>query len=432
MIINSYGAAGQVTGSCHQVTSTQTFLFDCGLFQGTKEVDAQNTRTLPFDPASLDFVLLSHAHLDHCGRLPLLTKGGFRGPIYTTKATRDLAELILQDSAKIQQMQKVPLYSEADVEEVISLFYPIKERQEKTHGDTVFSFHPAGHLLGAHWIKVKTPHGTLAFSGDLGRYECLFYPQPEDLGQIDYLILESTNGAKINQPIKEGIKNLYEEVKKAIHEKRTVLIPAFSIGRTEEVLSSLVALALEENNTSFFETPIFVDSKLARSGLNIYHKYPFLHKISLQNLLPRNLYLWDLRETMAVKKEDPKILISASGMMEGGPILLHAKKYLPEESTSLFIVGYQGVETLGRRLLMGEKNVKINDSNILVKAKIIQISGLSGHADIGDLKRFVSSAQGLKNILLVHGEASSLEEVKSVFEEDYIVHIQKFNQPYEL
>lgn len=432
MIINSYGAAGQVTGSCHQVTSTQTFLFDCGLFQGTKEVDAQNTRKLPFDPSTLDFVLLSHAHLDHCGRLPLLTKGGFRGPIYTTKATRDLAELILKDSAKIQEMQKAPIYSQADVEDVLSLFYPIKEGQEKTHGETIFSFHPSGHLLGAHWIKVKTPEGTIAFSGDLGRYECLFYPQPEDLGNIDYLILESTNGARVTPPIKEGLKNLYEEIKKCIDERRTVLIPAFSIGRTEEVLSSLVGLALEENNVSFFETPIFVDSKLARSGLNIYHKYPSLHKIPLQNLMPKNLYLRELRETMALKKDDPKILISASGMLEGGPILFHAKRYLPDENTTLFIVGYQGIETLGRRLLMGEKNIKILNTDIEVKAKIIQISGLSGHADVNDFQRFVSSARGLKNIILVHGEPSSLEGMKSVFEGEYKVHIQKHNQPYEL
>ncbi|NLY37050.1 MAG: MBL fold metallo-hydrolase [Tissierellia bacterium] len=432
MIINSYGAAGQVTGSCHQVISTQTFLLDCGLFQGTKEVDAQNMRTLPFDPSALNFVLLSHAHLDHCGRLPLLTKGGFRGPIYTTKATRDLAELILRDSAKIQGMQRAPLYSEADVEDVISRFYPVEERQEKNHGDIIFSFHSAGHLLGAHWIKVKTPEGILAFSGDLGRYECVFYPQPEELGNIDYLILESTNGARITPPIKEGLKTLYEEIKKCIFEKRTVVIPAFSIGRTEEVLSALVNLALEETNTSFFETPIFVDSKLARSGLNVYHQYPSLHKIPLQNLMPRNLFLGDLRQTNSLKREEAKILISASGMMEGGPVLFHAKKYLPDERATFFIVGYQGEGTLGRRLLMGEKNIRILDTDIEVKAPIVQISGLSGHADINDLTRFVSTARGLKNILLVHGEPASLEGVKSVFDKDYKVHIQEFNQPFEL
>lgn len=432
MYVNSYGAAGQVTGSAHLISTTERFLFDCGLFQGTDEVEAQNKPHLPFDPSSLDFVLLSHAHLDHCGRLPLLTRGGFHGPIYTTKATRDLAELILRDSAKIQQKQASPLYSEADVEKTLSLFYPVKRDQEKTHGKTTFSFHLAGHLLGAHWIKAKTPEGAIAFSGDLGRYECPFYPQPEDLGQLDVLLLETTNGARVHPSLKEGLRNLYENVKRCIHENRTVLIPAFSIGRTEEVLSSLVRLAMEEGNTSFFRTPIFIDSKLARAGLQVYQKYASLHHIALSDLSPENLFLQELRQTQELKKEDTKIIISASGMMEAGPILFHAKKYLPDEQTTLFIVGYQGEETMGRRLQMGEKHLKILGEPIHVRAEIIEISGLSGHAGLHDLKRFVSSARGLQHLLLVHGEAQSLEDVKNEFQDAYSVHIQKYNEPYKV
>ncbi|HZK10547.1 MAG TPA: MBL fold metallo-hydrolase [Clostridia bacterium] len=432
MIIHSFGAAGQVTGSCHLVRSTQTFLFDCGLFQGTKEVDAQNTQDLPFDPSELDFVLLSHAHLDHCGRLPLLTQKGFSGPIYTSQASRDIVELMLRDSAKIQQMQKHPLYSEEDVDNTLSLLYPIEEGSKKTHGQTSFSFYPAGHFLGAHWIKVKTPEATIAFSGDLGRYDCPFYPQPYKLGRVDILLLEGTIGSRVHPPIKEGLNRLYKEVKKCIQKKETVLIPAFSIGRTEEILSTLVKLALEEENHSFFDIPIYVDSKLARNGLTLFHKYDNLHKMSLEHLAPDNLYLRDLKETASLKIEGPKILISASGMMEGGPIMVHAKKYLPDKETTVFIVGYQGEETLGRQILTGQKEVTILEADLEVQAKIIEIKGLSGHGDSKDLQRFVSSAQGLKTILLVHGEASSLQDLKEVFDKDYTVHIQKHNQPFEM
>lgn len=416
MKIISYGAAGQVTGSCHLVETGGTrFLFDCGLFQGTKKVDQQNLSPLGFDPKDLDFVLLSHAHLDHCGRLPLLVKEGFMGPIYTTKPTRDLAELILNDSAHLQSYQENPLYTLEDVEQTMHLFYTLSQEDILRIKGLEISFHHVGHLLGASWIKVKTPEKTIAFSGDLGRYESPFFADPVPLGEVDLLLLETTNAAKVSPSIADGLEDLYQKIREAYLSGRTILIPAFSIGRTEEILSGLSRLSWTKKDEIFREIPLNIDSSLAQAGLKVYKEHEDFHTIDLRDLNPPNLRLVSKEESFTLDKNtEAKVLLSASGMMEGGHILHHASSYLPDPSTLLIFVGYQGEETIGRRILEGEKNILIDKSPVHIGAEIVQIHGLSGHGDQRDLLRFLSTAEGLEGVVLLHGQPESMNEFESI------------------
>lgn len=420
MNIISYGAAEQVTGSCHWVeTSGHQFLFDCGMFQGPTKVDQQNLEPLGFDPRELDFVLLSHAHLDHCGRLPLLVKEGFRGSIYTTKATRDLAELILKDSAYLQSHQENPLYTLEDVEKTMTLFSPISQGESFRIGNLDVSYHFAGHLLGASWIKVRSPEGILAFSGDLGRYDSPFYYGPDPLEDVDILLLETTNGARINPSIQQGLQELYDEIKQGFLEERIMLIPCFSIGRTEEILAGLSQLAWSKKDDQFKSIPFFVDSALSQAGLKVYQEHADFHKINPKDLSPENLHLISREESFALdKNKDPKVFLSASGMMEGGHILHHAQHYLPDPRTLLFFVGYQGEETLGRKILEGESTVLINKSPVHISAEIKEIKGLSGHGDQKDLLRFLSTADRLKQLVLIHGVPETMLILKELLPKD--------------
>lgn len=416
MKIISYGAAGQVTGSCHFIEIAGTkFLLDCGLFQGPTKVDLQNLSPLGFDPKEIDFVLLSHAHLDHCGRLPLLVKGGFMGPIYTTPATRDLAQLILADSASLQEKSETPLYTLEDVEKTMTLFSPLPHKEILRKGKLEISFHYAGHLLGASWIKIKTPDTCFAFSGDLGRYNSPFYHDPEPLGDdVELLLLETTNANKHVPSIQQGLEDLYAEIRQAYLEQRTVLLPAFSIGRTEEVISGLSKLAFLKKDDLFKKIPFYVDSSLAHAGLKVFHEHTDLHTMDPRDLQSDNLHFIATEQSYALDKStEPKVLLSASGMMEGGHILHHAASYLPQASTLLLFVGYQGEETLGRRILEGEKSVLIGKSPVEVNAEIKEIKGLSGHADHEDLMGFLATASKLQRVILLHGEAQNM----TVFEE---------------
>ncbi len=426
MLIKSLGGAGQVTGSCHKIISSETFLLDCGLFQGPRRIQAQNYNNFPYNSREIDFVLLSHGHLDHCGRLPLLVKKGFSGPIYTTRATAEITRLMLYDSAKIQELLPNPLYSTSDVDKALSLIYPVEANKEIKHGNTYFSFQPSGHILGAHWIKVHTDGKIISFSGDLGRYDCPYYPRPQDIGRSDYLILESTIGPRLHPPLEESLISLYREVSKNIEKRRQILIPAFSIGRTQELVSSLVEEAQKEANQDFFKTPIIVDSRLAIEGFRLFKDYPSLHRISSANLSPSNLFLGDYWS--APQSSGSQIIISASGMLEGGPVLDHATRLLPRDDTTVLLTGYQGEETLGRELEEGKKEVRISGKKVPVKAQILSINGLSGHGDGSDLKRFVSTAQGLKELILVHGEAHSLEATREMFDGNYRVRIQTMEE----
>lgn len=426
MIIKSLGGAGQVTGSCHKVIASETFLLDCGLFQGPSKIQAQNYMDFDYGGSEIDFVLLSHGHLDHCGRLPLLVKKGFSGPIYTTRATAEITKLMLIDSAKIQSLEAQPLYTSDDVDQVLSLLYPIEAGIEKKHGSTSFSFHPSGHILGAHWIKVLSQGKILTFSGDLGRYDSPYYPRPQAIGRSDYLVLESTLGTKLNPSLEDNLGLLYENIITAIREKRQVLIPSFSIGRSQELVASLVELAKSKGSEEFFSTPLIVDSKLALEGFRLYREFPSLHRLPLENLRPPNLFLGDYWK--APRGSSSQIIISASGMLEAGPVLEHAKRLLPREDATVFMTGYQGEETLGRELVGGAKSVRLGGTPIPVKAQILSIPGLSGHGDRRDLERFVASAQGLKKIVLVHGEVASLGALKELFQEDYRVHIQSMGE----
>lgn len=418
------GASGIVTGSSYILTGkdNQTLLIDMGMFQGVEDEDKLNAAPLAFDVKSLQAVVLTHAHLDHCGRLPLLIKAGFRGKIYTTEATKAIAEVSLLDAAAIQEEDaKGPmLYTKEDVEKTIGSMEIVAYDAPFTVGQFSIIFKDAGHILGSASMVISYDNKTIVFSGDLGNTPENLIQPTESINRADVVVMESTYG-NTTHPKEDPYQALQKEIATIESTGGVLLIPAFSIERTQEILHTLGHLVHEgEIKTSL---PIFLDSPMAIEVTQIFKKFPHLYSDELSHDtnpfdFPNLVSTRSVQESKEILKAyAPKIIIAGSGMMSGGRILHHLSNYISDSHTRLLIVGYQAEGTLGREILNGAKEITLYGKTFPVKATITKLEAFSSHADQPKLLQWLKNIQGVKKVFLVHGDTPQREALSKKIQE---------------
>lgn len=446
--LQSLGAAETVTGSKHLLrTPGLNMLIDCGLFQGIKSLREKNWETLPIKSSSISVIILTHAHLDHCGYLPLLIKNGYRGNIFMSKPTRDLAELILRDSAKIQEEDArkanekgytkhhpaKPLYTVADVEETLPYFKIIDVLEPyQIHEQVEIQFYPAGHILGACSVLINCYGRKILFSGDIGRPHSELLPAPTHPPEADFIIMESTYGDRLHETEDPG-EVLALMIKETIMQQGNILIPCFAVGRAQEVMHLLYKL--KKQNKIPESIPIFMDSPMAASASAILQKYPEWITISqseCDQMFKGVTINQDYRQTEnIIRQKGSKIILAASGMLTGGRVLEYLKSYIGDSRHTILLMGYQAEGTRGRALLNNAHEIKIHGQYYPVKAQIREIGNFSAHADQAELISWLKEFKPAPDhILLVHGEpcAQDALRVKIKDELGIKVNIPKQNQ----
>ncbi|HNU40372.1 MAG TPA: MBL fold metallo-hydrolase [Methanothrix sp.] len=438
MILQFWGAAQTVTGSMHLVEADgHRMLLDCGMAQGRREEAKKLNSEFPFQPEKIDAVVLSHAHLDHSGKLPMLVKKGFSGSIFSTSATRDLCSAMLADSASLQEMDAryvnrqnekqglpfiKPLYTLHDVARTMRLFQTVEfERPLQILPGIKMTFKNAGHILGSASVTLEIAEGrdkkkvtALAFTGDLGRKGAAVVQDPDIIDRADVLITESTYGGRDHGPMDEARKNLARVVKETANNRGLLIIPAFAVGRTQDVVYHLHELM---QSKEIPQMPVYVDSPLATNITEIFRAHPECYDEETEQLLMQDggddpfgfNMLRYTRSTEESKKLNnirrPAIIISASGMCEGGRVLHHLRRNIGDPNTTVLFVGFQAENTLGRKLLRGDKTARIYGEEHEVRARMEKIDGYSAHADEGELLDFINAIQNRpKRVFVVHGE----------------------------
>ena len=478
--IQFLGAAGCVTGSQFLVTiGDRRVLVDCGMFQGSPEETERNRMPFAFDPSSLDAVLLTHAHLDHCGRIPALTKSGFTGPIHATRATVDLADIVLRDSAKLQveftnrwnrrhagkaekaaadteseavatetqvddetlpeRLRKAPPEGRTELREPLYDEHDVDRAREQARGcdygdevavtDGVTAvFHDAGHILGSAIIELRVADGALArtivFSGDLGRDDTPIVRDPTPISHADYVVVESTYGNREHGPHEAAIEELVTAIGEVSEDEGVLLMPAFAIGRTQEVIWVLDDLVRDGRIP---RVPLYVDSPMASRATQVYHDHPETYDEETGALLragdsplryPGQQFTDTVEESKAIRHANrPFMVVAASGMLTGGRIMHHLKDFLPDAACTLLFIGYQGEGTLGRHLQDGGRTARIDGQELEVRCRVRSVSGFSAHADqheleawLGHFGRVGSSGDGRpKGVFIVHGDPDAAE-----------------------
>lgn len=451
MKIKFCGASTGVTGSCHMLTSGEhKILLDCGQFQGGKAQDALNYEKFPFEPSEIECVVLSHAHIDHCGRLPLLTKRGFEGKIYCTDATADLLSVMLKDSAYIHEKetewknrkaeragreQVEPLYTIEDAEKALSLVSPILyDQQIEINSDMKIVFNDAGHILGSAitelWVTEDDKESKIVFSGDLGMEGRPILRDPTYIKKADYVIMETTYGNRIHKELGTGVDKLIEIILNTTRRGGNVVIPSFAVGRTQELIYELNRF-YDSNNEYRKELDkifVYIDSPMATTATEIFRRNAQVFDEETREYILKGdnpLEFKNLKFTRSSKEsqdlnfnKEPKIIISASGMCEAGRIRHHLKHNLWNPKNSIVFVGYQGQGTLGRSLVEGIKMVTLFGEEIQVNAEIHNLEGFSGHADQNGLFAWLAHfEQKPKQIFLVHGEEESKKDFAKLVNE---------------
>jgi len=436
MQITFHGAAGSVTGSRHLVEAGgRRILLDCGLVQGRRDEAEASNRSLGFDAADLDAVVLSHAHIDHSGALPMLVRQGFGGTIHSTRATADLCSFMLRDSAHLQekdaefankrmarrrssQPPRQPLYTVEDAERTMGHFagHAYYHPFQVAPGVEA-QFHDAGHILGSAIVSLTLRENgeerSVVFSGDLGRAQLPIIRDPDLVPAHDVLIVESTYGDRTHDPVDQAAEKLAAVVQRVVERRGKLIIPAFAVGRTQEIVYELSALATAGRIP---RCPIFIDSPMAVEATDAFRRHPecfdqqTMERLGQQDDpfgLGRMLYVRSVEESMALNtRPGPFIIISASGMMEGGRVLHHLRNSISEPRNAILIVGFQAENTLGRRILRGDPVVNIFGEPHECRAEVIVMNEYSAHADRDEILRwFQASRSGPQDILVVHGEA---------------------------
>lgn len=428
MKLTFYGGASEVTGVKYLLEANKIahkkavkILIDCGMLQGGKDASERNYQPFPFNAKEVDYLFITHAHIDHVGLIPKLYKYGFRGKVFMTLPTKDLASITLFDSCGILKREArekgiEPLFEDKDVEGILGLIKTIKyNRKHKLESDIHFRFNDAGHMLGSSIIEIWAEGKKIVFSGDLGNAPTPLLKPPTKIAEADYILVESAYGGKIHEgkELRKGIlENIIEET---FNEKGVLMIPAFAVERTQELLCELNELV---ENSRIPQMPIFIDSPLAIKATEIYKKYPeYFNKETTEMIkrgedffkFPGLIYTEQVTESKAINRiSPPKIIIAGSGMSVGGRILFHEKLYLPDPNSCLLITNYQVKGTLGRRLLEGEKKIKIFDDEVLVRARVASIEGYSSHADQKAIYDWLNNfSKPVKHIWAVQGEELS-------------------------
>ncbi|MGZ3709604.1 MAG: MBL fold metallo-hydrolase RNA specificity domain-containing protein [Bdellovibrionota bacterium] len=423
------GAVGTVTGSKFLLSDGKSrVLVDCGLFQGVKELRLRNWEPFPVDPKTIDAVILTHAHLDHSGYLPVLVKNGFAGTVFCTKPTQDIAKILLNDAGHLEEEEAAflnrhgiskhhpakPLFTTLDAHEAMRHFLPLEEsRWTEIWPGWKLRFQNSGHILGSAFVEIDLQGERFVFSGDLGRSHPLILKDPALIEQADYLFVESTYGDSFH-PQTPALDELERIVLETLHRKGHLLIPSFAVGRTQDVLYLLSVLRKKKRIP---EIPTFVDSPLGVSATEIFVEYPNWHRLSnheiqeMQNSV--TLVHSQQQSQELLHKKNPTIIIAGAGMMTGGRILHHLAARLPDDRNTVLIVGFQAAGTRGRLLEHGIPDLKIHGQYIPVRAKIERIPGLSAHADQGEILSWLGGFKSApKTTFIVHGEPQAADALR--------------------
>jgi len=423
--IEFFGAgSGEVTGSCYLITAEDTnqALVDFGMFQGSEKMEKKNFETLPFSASGLQGVFITHAHLDHTGRLPLLVFGGFKGKIYMTGPTKSFVEIILNDSARIAEKEhQTPLYTSEEVWKVMNMIEVVEYDTPIKAGSFTATFRDAGHILGSASIEIvdesSDKKDKIVFSGDLGNTPQSIVKPTQYIDSADYVVMESTYGSSAH-PDEAAETIIQEEINAVEKNGGVLLIPAFALERTQEILHIIHHLKKDKKVRE--DTPVFLDSPMGIDATAVYMDFKeyYNDEIKSHETIPFNfegLVITDNPRDSKdiIKAATPKVIVAGSGMMSGGRILHHALSYLGDSSTRVLFVGYQAEETLGREIISGIKTVVINKETVQVRAHIREMKILSSHADLPRLLKWVGHIKGVKKVFLTHGELPQQEELKA-------------------
>lgn len=465
MVIRFLGAARSVTGSMHllQVNGKQVLL-DCGLFQGRRAETYERNRNFPFDPSSIDAVVLSHAHIDHAGNLPNLVKQGFHGPIFCTPATADLCRIMLLDSAHIQEKDAEfvskkhakkklppvePIYSVDDVQPALDLLTEISYHISFDVVDGVSAkFFDAGHILGSASIHltIKEAKGRekhVGFSGDVGRPNMPILCNPEFMGNVDALICESTYGGRVHASADEMPNKFLEVIQRTIHRGGKIIIPSFSVGRTQDIVYQMNIL---KNEGKLPDIPVFVDSPLSTNATDVFRKHPECFDEETLELMKhdddvfgfdRLHYIRDAEESKKLNdRKEPCMIIAASGMCEAGRIVHHLYNNIENPVNTVMIVGYQAEHTLGRRIVERQPEVSIFGEVKKLNCEVVVMNSFSAHADKNELRNYVENFDRdvLHNIFLVHGDVDQAQKFSATLMERKFknVHIPERGEKFEM
>lgn len=435
MKLTFYGGVGEVTGSNYLLESGGTkIMVDCGLHQGSHYAEKQNFEPFPYDPKEITAVFITHSHLDHTGRLPSLVRAGFKGTIYSTAATKDFSELMLLDSEHIlareaERERREPLYGTEDIMQARQLWQGLRYHDPVAVGPFTIELFDAGHILGSAIIKIKAEGKTIVFSGDLGNSPAPIIEPTEKINEADYCVIESTYGDRVHENVdqrKEQLEDVIEDVVKA---GGTLMIPTFAMERTQELLYHLHQLF---QGGRVPRVPVFIDSPLAIKLTAVYKKYESYFNPETQHIAKSGddiLNFPGLRLTLTTEQSKeingvppPKVVIAGSGMSNGGRILHHEMRYLPDPKSTILFIGYQARGTLGRAIMDGAQEVRIFGETVPVRCKKVNIPGYSAHADQPRLLEWLAPMrQSLKKVFVVQGEEQSSDVLMHKIVDDFAV-----------
>ena len=436
MNIQFLGATQTVTGSKYLIqTEKMKVLVDCGLFQGYKELRLRNWADLPINPATIDYVLLTHAHIDHSGYIPLLVKNGFRGKVLCTEATRDLCKILLPDSGYLQEEEAyyanrkdyskhhpaLPLYTEEDAERCLSHFQTIPfNKPFKIHEGFYASFHYAGHILGASLIRMEHEGVSLLFSGDLGRSNDPIMKPPQNPPESDYLVIESTYGDRLHDKTDPSIQ-LRDIINRTAKRGGMILIPAFAVGRTQALLYYIQQLKAKKEIP---DLPVFVDSPMATNATHVFSHHAGENRLNYQqcaDVCGVAQYIQTVDESKALSQQKtPMILISASGMATGGRVVHHIRSFAPNHRNTILFSGFQAGGTRGDRITRGEKEIKMFGQMIPINAEICQMTSTSAHVDFDEMLTWLAHLKKApRKIFITHGGKESAQSLKMKIEQKF-------------
>lgn len=429
MKVTFLGAAGAVTGSKYQVElGGKRMLLDCGLFQGLKRLRERNWQPLPFDPRSLDAVLLTHAHIDHSGYLPVLVRAGYRGRVYCTDATRRLLSIMLPDAARLQEEEAefanrhrfskhspaLPLYTEADARAALELLHPVVlPSQIAVCAGVHASFSRAGHLLGAASVRLESARERILFSGDLGRSEDPLMRAPVPAPAADWVVIESTYGDRLHAPI-EPESELVAPLTRALGRGGVVIVPTFAIGRAQLLLHLVGQL---KRKRAIPDVPVFLNSPMAEDATPLYQDYPHEHRLTADELAAMSgvaHFVTSVEESKALnERSGPMIILAASGMASGGRVLHHLKAFAPDARNLILFTGYQAAGTRGAAMLAGTDSIKIHGEWVPLRAEVVQLHGTSSHADYRELVAWLAACPSApRRIFVTHGEPAAADALR--------------------